>query len=178
MGNARILVTIALLVAPLVAAGQGQPPRVSDPFGRPATPRAVDRTKLGPRLTASDLARAATQQACMVDSYGITYLMTLTPDTVSGPAQFTVSGTSNPGSGWNWTLSGWIHRVAVGSFQYFWRLDNPYADGCNGGWVDYATISATGPKLVPAGTFTSYCSGTAAYQDPAWKGTLYRGACP
>ena len=115
----------------------------------------------------------------MVDVYGIAYNAVITRDWAGGPGYYTIAGTVDPGSGWDWIVSGWIQKYKnpVNWVQY-WRLDNPYANGCVGGWVDYADMSASGAKFAPAGTFTSYCSGSPAYQDPGWSGTIYLGVCP
>lgn len=180
MRKVRILVAVTSLVVLLLAMGQGTLAQVANPFGGPGAPPALDRSGLGPKLTGSDLDGAGlAQPVCMVDSYGIAYNAVITREWSGGPGYYTIAGTADPGSGWDWLVTGWIQKYKnPPNWVQYWRLDNPYADGCQGGWVDYADISASGAKFAPAGTFTSYCSGSPAYEDPNWSGTVYKGACP
>jgi len=180
MRRVRFLVAVASLLVLLSAIGQGTLAQEANPLGGPSAPPALNRPGLGPKLTSGDLdGTALAQPVCMVDVYGIAYDAVITRDWAGGPGHYTIAGTSDPGSGWDWLVTGWIQKYKNPiSWVQYWRLENPYADGCMSGWVDYADINASGAKFAPAGTFTSYCSGSPMYQDPGWTGTVYKGACP
>ena len=176
MSKTRIFSVTALLLLVVLVSVQGTLAVGASPLGGPAVPRTVDRSKLGPRLTAADLDGIITAQpCCMVDDLGLVWNVVITR---TGLGYYTIAGTLDAGSGYPWNVTGWIQKYKNPlNFVQYWRVDNPQADGCASGWVDYADVNASGAKFTPSGTFTSYCSGTPGYSSP-WNGTIYKGSCP
>jgi hypothetical protein len=179
MSKTRIFSVTALLLLVVLVSAQATLAGGATPAGGPAVPRAVDRSKLGPRLTAADLDGITTAQpCCMVDSFGYPWNAIITRQPPLGPGYYTIAGTVNVGAPVLWNVSGWIQKYKNPvNFVQYWRADNFQADGCLSGWTDYWELSGSGAKFTPAGTWTSYCSGSPVGSG-SWSGTIYKYACP
>ena len=179
MSKRRIFSVAALLLLVVLVSAQATLAGGATPAGGPALPRTVDRSKLGPKLTAEGLDAIITAQpCCMVDSYGHEWNVVITRQPAVGPGYYTIAGTLSAGAPVPWTASGWIQKYKNPvNFVQYWRADNPEADGCLSGYSDYFEYSGSGAKMTPAGTWTSYCSGSPSGSG-SWSGTIYKYPCP
>lgn len=176
MNKTRILGATALLLLVLLVSVQGTLAGGAAPPGGPTVPLTLDRSQLGPRLTAEDLDDIITAQpCCMVDNLGFRWNVVITH---VGPGYYTIAGTVHMGIPWLWNASGWIQKYKNPlRFVQYWRADNPQADGCVSGYWDWFEYNSSGVKFQPAGTWTAYCSNS-PIGSGYWLGMIYKYACP
>lgn len=115
--------------------------------------------------------------ACMTDNFGFTWNLSVTKVSAGN---YSHTGTVDALTGFLWNDSG-SATVSGGAVNYFFRADNPQADGCLSGFTDAFEYTGSGsdPRVNPtaSGTWVSYCSGS-PIGSGTWTSTFSAGGCP
>jgi hypothetical protein len=169
---ALLLVLLTILVAPGVLAGTGAPNAATPSGGRAVAAPQLNR---GQPVPLGQLLADEVTEFCMIDSFGYMWDTTATL-MADDPNYWEFTGTVDIGAGFDWTLTGYAQKVSVRFLQTYWNANNPNADGCMSGWVDYFEYYGDGTRRIQDGAWNNYCGGQ-HYSYGLWDGATYPGDC-
>lgn len=167
------LITVLVTVLMALTLASGAFAQSSSPSG--AAPGAPIRVQVDPALQADLEAGRVPAHVCMTDAFGFLWDLNVSV----GAGMLNLSGTVDALTGFLWNASGTVTKSGP-TWTWYFRADNPQADGCASGWTDYFEYSGGNPPPSLSGTWVSYCSGS-PIGSGTWTGTIYNdpdGVCP